>query len=170
VTVAALNGFALAGGLEIALACDLRVAAASAELGLPEVAVGVIPGWGGTQRLARLVGRGVAKDLIFTGRRIGAAEALALGIVNRVVGDDGLLDACRELTARLAANSFLAIRQAKKASDEGADLPLDQGSVLEAEARLVNSCSTDRVEGLRAFVEKRRPRYRSRHAVSPAEA
>lgn len=170
VTVAAINGFALGGGLEIALACDLRVAAASAELGLPEVTVGVIPGWGGTQRLARLGGRGVAKDLVLTGRRLGAAEALALGIVNRVVPDDGLLDACRELAARLTANSFLAIRQAKKAIDEGADLSLDQGLVVEAEAWLVNFCSADRVEGLRAFSEKRRPRYRGRHAAEAPEA
>jgi enoyl-CoA hydratase len=160
VTVAAINGFALGGGLEIALACDLRVAAESARLGLPEVTVGVIPGWGGTQRLARLVGRGVAKDLVLTGRRIDAAEALALGVVNRVVPDPALLDTCRELAATVAGNSFVAVRQAKKALDEGADLGLDQGLVVEAEAWLVNFCSADRVEGLRAFLEKRPPAYR----------
>lgn len=162
VTVAAINGFALGGGLEIALACDLRVAAESAHLGLPEVTVGVIPGWGGTQRLARLVGRGVAKDLVLTGRRVAAAEALALGVVNRVVPGAALLDACRELAATIAGNSFVAVRQAKKALDEGADLGLDQGLVVEAEAWLVNFCSTDRVEGLRAFLEKRPPAYRGR--------
>jgi enoyl-CoA hydratase len=164
VTVAAINGFALGGGLEIVLACDLRVAAESAELGLPEVSVGLIPGWGGTQRLVRLAGRGIAKDMILSGRRVSATEAHALGIVNRVVPAAGLLDGCRELARVLARNSFLAIRQAKKAIDEGADLSLDQGLVLEAEAWLVNFCSSDRVEGLRAFIDRRPPRYRGRHA------
>jgi enoyl-CoA hydratase len=164
VTIAALNGFALGGGLEIALACDLRVAAETAELGLPEVTVGLIPGWGGTQRLVRLVGRGVAKELILTGRRVGAAEARELGIVNRVVPAPGLLDACRELAAQLRRPSSLAVRQAKKAIDEGADLGLDQGLTVEAEAWMVNFCSPDRVEGLRAFIEKRRPAWRGRHA------
>lgn len=164
VTIAAINGYALGGGFEIALACDLRVAADSAEVGLPEVSVGVIPGWGGTQRLARLAGRGIAKDLIFTGRRVGAGEALALGLVNRVVAPAGLLDACRELAAAIARNSALAVRQAKKAIDEGADLGLDQGLSVEAEAWLVNFCSADRVEGLRAFLERRPARYRGRHA------
>lgn len=164
VTVAAINGFALGGGLEIALACDLRVAAESAELGLPEVTVGVIPGWGGTQRLARLVGRGVAKDLVLTGRRISATEALALGVVNRVVPAAAVLETCRDLAATIVRNSFLAVRQAKKAIDAGADLGLDQALVVEAEAWLVNFCSADRVEGLRAFIEKRPPAYRGRHA------
>ncbi len=157
VTIAAINGFAFGGGLEIALACDLRLAAESAELGLPEVSVGLIPGWGGTQRLVRLVGRGIAKDLVLTGRRLSAPEALALGLVNRVSPAAGLLDACREIAAAVGQNSFLAVRQAKKAIDEGADLSLDQGLVVEAEAWLVNFCSADRVEGLRAFVEKPRP-------------
>jgi enoyl-CoA hydratase len=170
VTVAAINGFALGGGLEIALACDLRVAAEGAELGLPEVTVGLIPGWGGTQRLVRLVGRGVAKDVIFTGRRLSAEEARALGLVNRVVPAAALLDACRELAARLARASFVAIRQAKKAIDEGAELGLDQGLVLEAEAWLVNFCTGDRVEGLRAFLEERRPAYRGRLAPRRQES
>lgn len=165
ITVAAINGFALGGGLEIALACDLRIAAESAELGLPEVTVGLIPGWGGTQRLVRLAGRGVAKDLVFTGRRLAAREALDLGVVNRVVHDDVLLETCRELAARVHRASPIAVRQAKKAIDEGAELGLDQGLVLEAEAWLVNFCAPDRVEGLRAFVEKRRPAYRGRHAA-----
>ncbi|MBI4635886.1 MAG: enoyl-CoA hydratase/isomerase family protein, partial [Candidatus Rokubacteria bacterium] len=163
--VAAINGFALGGGLEIALACDLRIAAESAELGLPEVTVGLIPGWGGTQRLVRRAGRGVAKDLVFTGRRLAAREALDLGVVNRVVHDDVLLETCRELAARVHRASPIAVRQAKKAIDEGAELGLDQGLVLEAEAWLVNFCAPDRVEGLRAFVEKRRPAYRGRHAA-----
>jgi enoyl-CoA hydratase len=165
VSIAAINGFALGGGLEIALACDLRVAAQSAEIGLPEVGVGVIPGWGGTQRLPRLVGSGVAKDLILTGRRISAAEALALGVVNRVVAPGAVLDTCRDLAAAIARNSFLAVRQAKKAIDAGVDLGLDQGLVVEAEAWLVNFCSADRVEGLRAFIEKRPPAYRGRHGA-----
>lgn len=169
VTVAAINGYALGGGLEIALACDFRIAAEPAEVGFPEVSVGLIPGWGGTQRLVRLVGRGVAKDLILTGRRLPATEALRLGVVHRVVPLEQLLESCRELAATLARNSFLAIRQAKKAIDEGAELGLDQGLVLEAEAWLVNFCSADRTEGLRAFVEKRRPVYRSRHGPNVSE-
>jgi enoyl-CoA hydratase len=169
VTVAAINGYALGGGLEIALACDFRIAAEPAELGFPEVSVGLIPGWGGTQRLVRLAGRGVAKDLILTGRRLPATEALRLGVVHRVVPLEQLLDSCRELAATLKRNSFLAIRQAKKAIDEGAELGLDQGLVLEAEAWLVNFCSADRTEGLRAFVEKRRPVYRGRHGPGVSE-
>lgn len=161
VTIAAINGFALGGGLEVALACDLRVAADTAQLGVPEVTVGLIPGWGGTQRLARLLGPGLAKDLVFTGRRVGAEEALRIGLVNRVVTGPDLLGACRELAHRLLANSLLAIRQAKKAIDAGSDAGLDRGLVLEAEAWLVNFCSPDRVEGLRAFAEKRRPVYRT---------
>jgi enoyl-CoA hydratase len=160
VTVAALNGFALGGGLEIALACDLRVAADTAVLGVPEVTVGLIPGWGGTQRLARLLGPGLAKDLVFTGRRVSAAEALAIGLVSRVVPAPDLVGACRELARGLLANSLLAIRQAKKAIDGGSDAGLDQGLDLEAQAWLFNFCSPDRVEGLRAFAEKRRPVYR----------
>lgn len=163
--ICALNGHAFGGGCEVALACDLRVAAESAELGLPEVTVGLIPGWGGTQRLVRLAGRGVAKDLVFTGRRLAAREALELGVVNRVVHDDALLETCRELAARIRRASPIAVRQAKKAIDEGAELSLDQGLVLEAEAWLVNFCASDRVEGLRAFVEKRRPVYRGRHGA-----
>lgn len=162
VTIAAINGFALGGGLEVALACDLRVAAETARLGVPEVTVGLIPGWGGTQRLARLVGRGVAKDLVFTGRVVTAEEALRLGLVNRVAPGAALMEACRELARRLLANSLLAIRQAKKAIDDGSDLGLDQGLDFEAEAWLFNFCSPDRVEGLRAFVEKRRPVFRGR--------
>jgi enoyl-CoA hydratase len=166
VSIAAVNGWALGGGLEIALACDLRIAAETAELGVPEVSVGLIPGWGGTQRLVRLLGRGIAKDLVFTGRRVPAAEALALGLVNRVVPADGLLEACRAMAAAICRNSPIAVRQAKKAIDEGADLSLDQGLVVEAEAWLVNFCSTDRVEGLSAFVEKRRPAWRGRHGAA----
>ena len=166
VSISAVNGWALGGGLEIALACDLRIAAETAELGVPEVSVGLIPGWGGTQRLVRLLGRGIAKDLVFTGRRVPAAEALALGLVNRVVPADGLLEACRAMAAAIVRNSPIAVRQAKKAIDEGADLSLDQGLVVEAEAWLVNFCSTDRVEGLRAFVEKRRPSWRGRHGAA----
>lgn len=115
----------------------------------------------------RFVGRGIAKDLILTARRLSAAEALTLGIVNRVVPLKRLLPACQELAGALMRNSFLAIRQAKKAIDEGAELSLDQGLVVEAEAWLVNFCSADRVEGLRAFVEKRRPVYRGRHGTTP---
>ncbi len=159
VTIAAINGFALGGGLEIALACDLRLASAGARLGLPEVKVGLFPGWGGTQRLVRLAGRGIAKDLVFTGRTLGADEALTLGLVSRVVPDSELLETCHRLAEELLGNSMLAIRQAKKAIDEGAELGMDEGLALEAEAWLFNFCSSDRVEGLTAFVEKRRASF-----------
>lgn len=160
VTIAAINGFALGGGLEIAVTCDLRVAAETAQLGVPEVTVGLFPGWGGTQRLVRLVGRGVTKDLVFTGRMLKSDEALRLGLVNRVVPGAELMETCRGLARTLLANSGLAIQQAKKAIDQGADLGLDEGLALEAEAWLFNFCSPDRAEGLTAFVERRRPAFR----------
>lgn len=161
ITIAAINGFALGGGLEIALACDLRVAAETAQLGFPEVTVGLFPGWGGTQRLVRLVGRGICKDLVFTGRMINGDEAQRLGLVNRVVAGHEIMEACRGLARQLLTNSAIAMRQAKKAIDEGAELGLEEGLTLEAEAWLFNFCSPDRVEGLTAFVEKRRPSYRA---------
>jgi enoyl-CoA hydratase/carnithine racemase len=155
--VAALNGAALGGGLELALACDLRVAADTAQLGLPEVSLGIIPGGGGTQRLPRLVGVARAKDLVLTARRITAAEALAMGLVSRVAPPAALLKAALEVAAQIARNAPVSLRQAKRAIDDGLHLPLEEA--LDLENRLYQDClgTKDRVEALRAFAEKRPP-------------
>jgi enoyl-CoA hydratase/carnithine racemase len=160
VFVAALNGVALGGGLELALACDLRVAAPHAEMGLPEVGLGIIPGAGGTQRLPRAIGLARAKELILTGRRVGAAEALSLGLVSRVAPPGGLRAAALELAGQVARNAPLSLRQAKRAVDGGFGLPLDEA--LDLEHRLYQDClgTRDRVEALRAFAEKRPPDFK----------
>jgi enoyl-CoA hydratase len=157
VTIAAVNGYALGGGLELALACDLRVAAETAQLGLPEVRVGLIPGWGGTQRLLRLVGPARARELIFTGRAVPAEEALRLGLVTRVVAAERLFAACHELAREICGGSPTAVRAAKQALLDGADLALDRALAREAEAWLANFVSPNRAEGLTAFVERRPP-------------
>jgi enoyl-CoA hydratase/carnithine racemase len=157
VFVAALNGAALGGGLELALACDLRVAADSVQLGLPEVSLGIIPGGGGTQRLARLVGVARAKDLVLTARRAGAAEALAMGLVAAIAPARRLLDEAIELAEGIARNAPVSLRQAKRAIDGGLHLPLDEALALET--RMYEEClgTKDRLEALRAFAEKRPP-------------
>jgi methylglutaconyl-CoA hydratase len=160
--IAALNGVAFGGGLELALACDLRVAATGVTLGLPEVRLGIIPGAGGTQRLARVAGVGVAKELILTGRRIDAARAQALGIVNAVVPATELLAAAVALGNEIGEGGPLAVTQAKRAIDEGFGLPLAEGLAVERAAYEVTLTSEDRNEGLRAFAEKRKPSWRGR--------
>lgn len=158
--VAAVNGFALGGGLELALACDLRVMAEGAEVGLPEVGLGIIPGAGGTVRLPRVVGVARAKDLILTGRRVGAAEALAMGLVSRVAPPARLREEALALAEQVARNAPISLRQAKRAVDGGLVLPLDEALALEN--RLYQDClaSKDRVEALRAFAEKRAPVFK----------
>jgi enoyl-CoA hydratase/carnithine racemase len=160
VFVAALNGAALGGGLELALACDLRVAAEHAELGLPEVGLGIIPGGGGTQRLPRAIGVARAKDLVLTARRIGAAEALAWGLVSRVVPAAALRAAALEAAALVARNAPVSLRQAKRAIDDGLHLPLEEA--LDLENELYQACigTKDREEALRAFAERRSPVFR----------
>jgi enoyl-CoA hydratase/carnithine racemase len=162
VFVAAINGVALGGGTELALACDLRVAAPHAELALTEVRLGIIPGGGGTQRLARLIGSGRAKDLILTGRRVGADEALSMGLVNRVTPAGGVIVAARELAQAISQNAPLALAAAKHAVDEGADLAIEPALRLELEKYELVLKSEDRLEGLRAFAEKRAPRFQGR--------
>ncbi len=159
--VAALNGVALGGGFELALACDLRVAAATALVGLPETTLAIIPGAGGTQRLPRLVGTGKAKELILLGRRIAAPEALALGLVTAVadVGERAV-DAAKKLTAHLVTGAPIALAAAMEAVDEGADLDFEAGLDLEARCYEKTLQSTDRREALAAFAEKRKPVYR----------
>ncbi|GCL71863.1 enoyl-CoA hydratase/isomerase family protein [Paenibacillus naphthalenovorans] len=162
VVIAALNGYTLGGGLELALACDIRIASEKAKLGLPEVCIGLYPGWGGTQRLVRLAGKGIAKALVFTGERISAEEARELGIVNKVVKHEELMTYCRTLAQKIMENSPIAVMQAKKAINQGSEISLDQALVLEAEAWLVNFSTEDRVEGLTSFLEKRKPHYQGK--------
>jgi enoyl-CoA hydratase len=162
VTIAMINGYALGGGTEIAIACDLRVASEKARLGVPEVTIGLFPGWGGTQRLGRLLGLGLAKELVFTGQHITAQEAYRIGLVNKVVPHEELKDACLELARKIIANSPIAIRQAKKALNFGTDMSLDDGLTYEAECWLVNFATQDRVEGLSAFLEKRKPNFQGK--------
>lgn len=160
VFIAAINGAAFGGGTELALACDLRLSASSAELGLTEVKLGIIPGGGGTQRLPRLVGPGRAKELILTGRRVTAAEALQLGLVSQVVESDQLLGASLEKAQAIAENGPIAVAAAKHAIDEGLVLELDEALALEHRHYEKTLRSQDRLEGLQAFAEKRPPRYR----------
>ncbi|HEY8792052.1 MAG TPA: enoyl-CoA hydratase-related protein [Gaiellaceae bacterium] len=157
-TIAAINGFALGGGCELALACDLRFAASGAKLGQPEVNLGIIPGWGGTQRLARLCGLGVAKELIFTGRVVGAEEALRIGLVNAV--HDPVLGKAGEVAMLLASKSPIALRLMKELANRA--LGGDHEQNLEAEGETFGELfsSADAKEGLAAFVEKREPVFR----------
>ena len=159
VFVAALNGAALGGGLELALACDLRIAVEGAELGLPEVGLGIIPGGGGTQRLPRAIGVARAKDLILTARRVGAAEALALGLVSRVAAPGKLREEALALAEQVARNAPVSLRQAKRAVDGGLHLPIEEG--LDHEHRMYQDClgTKDRLEALRAFAERRKPDF-----------
>lgn len=157
-TIAAINGFALGGGCEVALACDIRLAAMGASLGQPEVGLGILPGWGGTQRLPRLVGAGLAKEIIFTGRRVGAEEALRIGLVNAVYLADELLPQARALAAQIAANSPLAIRHAKEAIGHAFG---ETAGGFEQEAQLFALLfgSADQREGMAAFVERRKAQF-----------
>ena len=160
--IAALNGAALGGGTELALACDLRVAAPAAELGLTEVRLGIIPGGGGTQRLTRLVGPGRAKDLILTGRRMNAAEAFSVGLVNRLAPEGHLLETAFSLAEAIVANAPIAVSTAKHAINEGLGLELDDALALELSKYEEVLKTEDRLEGLRAFAEKRPPVYKGR--------
>ena len=159
-TIAAVNGFALGGGCELALACDIRYAASGAKLGQPEVNLGIIPGWGGTQRLARVCGLGVAKELIFTGRIVGAEEALRIGLVNAV--HDPVLDKARETASLLASKSPISLRIMKELANRA--LGGDHATNLEAEGESFGELfsSDDAKEGLTAFVEKREAVFRGR--------
>jgi enoyl-CoA hydratase/carnithine racemase len=160
--VAAINGAAFGGGLELALACDIRIAADTAELGLTEVRLGIIPGAGGTQRLSRIASVAAAKELILTGRRVRAQRAYALGIVSDVVPADNLADAATRLADEIAAAGPLALAAAKRAIDGGVALPLAEGLALEAACYEEVLPSDDRNEGLAAFAEKRPPEFKGK--------
>jgi enoyl-CoA hydratase/carnithine racemase len=151
--VAAITGYALGGGLELALCADFRVAGESARVGQPEILLGVIPGAGGTQRLPRLVGPARAKDIVFTGRFVGAAEALAIGLVDKVVPDAEVYQAARDLVARYAGGPALALRAAKQAIDEGLDVDLDTGLEIERLNFAGLFATEDQRTGMRSFIE-----------------
>jgi len=158
--IAAINGFALGGGCEIALACDIRVIADSARIGQPEAKLGLVPGFGGTQRLPRLVGPGIAKELIYTGEAIDASLALRIGLVNRVVPKEKLLDYVTELAKKIARNGPNALRLAKATIDKGLDADLTTGNSYEAAAFGKCFSSGESAEGIAAFLEKRKPEWR----------
>jgi enoyl-CoA hydratase len=163
-TIAAVHGFALGGGCELALACDIRIASEDAQFGFPEVSLGLLPGMGGTQRLPRLVGPGLAKELIFTGRRIGAEEAREIGLVNRVVsgGAAGVLEAAKEMAASISANAPVAVRYAKAAANKALDVDLASGLEYETAQFSLLFATEDAREGMGAFIEKRKPRFEGR--------
>jgi enoyl-CoA hydratase len=153
--IAAVNGFALGGGCELALACHIRIASDKAQLGLPEVTLGIIPGYGGTQRLSRLVGKGKALELICSGDRVKADEAERIGLVNKVVPADQLMAAAEEMAKRMASRSPMAIRAAIEAVNRGGDMPLEEAQVLEATLFGLLCATEDMKEGMSAFLEKR---------------
>lgn len=158
--IAAINGVAMGGGLEIALCCDVRIAARGIKLALPEARIGALPAAGGTQRLPRLVGPGIAKELMFTGDHIDTERALAIGLVNHVVEPDALMPTVMAMAARMAANAPLAVRHIKHAVDTGLQVGIDAGLEYERYAAALVVSSEDRREGMRAFVEKRKPVFR----------
>lgn len=160
--IAAINGAAFGGGLELALACDMRIAVDSAEMGLIEVRLGIIPGAGGTQRLARIAGLAAAKELILTGRRISAARALELRIVSQVVAPDALVESAMRLAAEIAECAPLAVSEAKHAIDGGRALRMGDSLALEQACYEVVLASADRNEGLAAFAEKRPPVFKGK--------
>jgi enoyl-CoA hydratase/carnithine racemase len=151
--IAAVRGFALGGGLELACACDLRVGGASARVGQPEILLGIIPGAGGTQRLSRLVGPARAKDLIFSGRFVDAEEALRIGLVDQVVAPDDVYTAARALVERYAGGPSYALRAAKEAIDRGLEVDLETGLEIERQAFTALFATRDRTTGMRSFVE-----------------
>ncbi|MFH0729963.1 MAG: enoyl-CoA hydratase-related protein [Pseudomonadota bacterium] len=160
--IAAVNGVALGGGTELALASDIRIASENATMGLTETRLAIIPGAGGTQRLPRLVGRGKAKELIFTGRRVGAREALDIGLVNQVCPLEALMTESLKMAAMICETGPVAIEQAKYAINYGLETDLHTGLALESNAYWVTIPTQDRLEGLAAFREKRKPVYHGR--------
>jgi enoyl-CoA hydratase/carnithine racemase len=160
--IAAVNGAALGGGTELALACDIRYLSETASMGLPETRLAIIPGAGGTQRLPRLVGKGRAKELIFSGRRVEPAEALAIGLVEKVCPPDTLLDEALALAQTISENGPVAVAQAKYAINNGLHTDLATGLALESNCYWHTIPTQDRLEGLAAFKEKRKPEYKGR--------
>ncbi len=161
-TIAAVNGFALGGGCEVALACDIRIASENALFGFPEVSLGILPGLGGTQRLPRLVGPGIAKEMIFSGRKIGADEARMINLANRVVPRGEALNEAKKLASEIAANGPISVRLAKAAANRALDTDLISGLEYEADQFALCFSTEDACEGMGAFVEKRKARFEGR--------
>ncbi|MBN2397514.1 MAG: enoyl-CoA hydratase/isomerase family protein [Deltaproteobacteria bacterium] len=157
--ICAINGYCLGGGLELAMSCDIRIASSSAQLGQPEINLGIIPGGGGTQRLPRLVGAGIAKELIYTGKFISAERAYEIGLVNAVVDPDKLMDEAKEMARLIASKSVLAVRAAKEAINHGLNMTLNEGLDLESMHWSYLCGTEDQKEGAAAFIEKRKPNF-----------
>jgi len=161
-SIAAINGYALGGGCELALACTIRLASRTAKLGQPEVKLGIIPGYGGSQRLARLCGKGVAHELVLTGEMISAEEALRIGLVNHVYEPAELMLAAEALAKKIIANAPLAVRYAMEAIEHGMEMPQEEGLFLEATLFGLCCATEDMREGTRAFLEKRPAQFKGR--------
>lgn len=160
--IAAVNGFALGGGMELALACDFIYASKNAKLGLPEVNLGLFPGFGGTQRLARLIGRARAKEMVYSADIISADQAFALGVVNKVCDQDKLLDEVRATLSKIMSKAPIAVQLAKKCINEGTDLPLASGLAFEQTQFSLTFATDDRHEGVAAFLEKRPANFKGK--------
>jgi len=160
--IARINGIALGGGTELACCCDIRIAADTAILGVPEITLGIIPGYGGTQRLPRLVGMGKAKELVLTGDHISAQEAKSIGLVDQVVPKAELDEAVRKLCLKIASKSPIALAMGKEAINNGMQTDIRTGMSIEARCFLMCFGSKDRVEGMKAFLEKRKPEFKGR--------
>jgi len=160
--IAALNGYTLGGGLEVAMSCDLRIASESSRMGQTEINIGLIPGWGGTQRLTRLVGRTKAKEMVFTGKMVDAKTAEQLGIVNMVVPTDKFRETVRQFALGLASKAPVALKVAKALIDKGAEIGLDSALALEREGFGVVASTEDLQEGVKAFTEKRKPVFKGK--------
>lgn len=161
-SIAAINGFALGGGCEVALACSMRIASRTARLGQPEVKLGILPGYGGSQRLARLCGKGAAHELILTGEMITAEEAQRIGLVNRVTEPAELLPACEAMAKKIIANAPLAVKYSMEAIERGVEMPQEEGMFLEATLFGLCCATEDMREGTRAFIEKRPAQFKGR--------
>lgn len=157
--IAAVNGFALGGGCELALSCDMRFASSNAKFGQPEVNLGVIPGFGGTQRLPRLIGKGLANELVLSGNLIDAEEAMRIGLVNRVYEPEALLDECKKLAATIASKGPTAVRLCKEAVNNGLEMDLARGCRYEADLFALCFSGEEQKEGMAAFLEKRPPKF-----------
>lgn len=160
VFIAAINGYALGGGCELALACDIRIAADSAQLGQPEINLGIIPGWGGTQRLSRLVGSNRAKQLMLTGERISAAQAVQIGLVNEMVAATELMTRTQELAQTIAGKPKMALQLIKEAVNNGMEMDINRAFAYEADLFGLCFATADQKEGMLAFLEKRQPNWR----------
>ncbi len=157
--IAAVNGFALGGGCELAMCCDFRIASTKAKFGQPEVGLGITPGFGGTQRLPRLVGSGMAKQMLYTADVIDANEALRVGLVNSVVEPEELMDFVKKIAKRIISKAQVAVRLSKAAANEGMQTDIDRGMTIEADVFGLCFATADQKEGMSAFVEKRKPGF-----------